>query len=707
MAEEATQIRELFASSNPNIPGDVLHELMSITRLLSIDAQELFYKWESYVLKMGTDNTKLEYKTVKDFKKDLQDALERDTRAKGHHAAPRRTMAATPRAGASGGDMFDMLGGVTSTTPRNISSVKRKAGDFQTTPTSKTAKNGLNSSPAPIPSRDNASISFADRQNAGHVMETLNGHVPAAIPPEDPATESRVRLKANTEMPKFAYKPMAMQLSSASEILDDRIDSFTELIQEYHNLPDSSFGNPAAQSSSEVVAVGRIACDQPDGKLNAASVVLETSRRMGAGMRVPLKFENGTGYDLFPGKIVAIRGTNVSGEYFSVSETLPLPLLPPAASTPSELEVYNERLADASGETRPLSYLIASGPYTPETDLTFPALHSLISTATTQRPDVLILTGPFLDLEHPLLASGDLENHLPPDTKLNPDTATMTDVFRALIANPLHRLVQSHPTITIILVPSVRDVISKHVSFPQDRLPRATLGLPKQCQIVTNPITLSINEVVFGISSHDILSELRRENVYAPGKSGAGFNDDLLARLSGHLIDQRHYFPVFPAQSRENLPKLAPVPGEVPAPGQEERQPIGANLDISYLKLAEWLKVRPDVLILPSTLTPFAKVRIFDLLCPCLEHQSRSFRNPSDQGARTSSLKKTSKLTQNSQVVDSVLCINPGTLSKRRGAGTYAAMTLAPRSIATDEEREAEVLSHNVFERARVDVTRV
>ena len=65
------------------------------------------------------------------------------------------------------------------------------------------------------------------------------------------------------------------------------------------------------------------------------------------------------------------------------------------------------------------------------------------------------------------------------------------------------------------------------------------------------------------------------------------------------------------------------------------------------------------------------------------------------------------QINTDSQVVDSVLCINPGTLSKRRGAGTYAAITLAPRSIATDEEREAEVLSHNVFERARVDVTRV
>lgn len=57
--------------------------------------------------------------------------------------------------------------------------------------------------------------------------------------------------------------------------------------------------------------------------------------------------------------------------------------------------------------------------------------------------------------------------------------------------------------------------------------------------------------------------------------------------------------------------------------------------------------------------------------------------------------------------MESVLCVNPGTLSKRRGPGTYVAMNLTPRKIASDEEREAEVLGHNVFERARVDVTRI
>jgi len=34
-------------------------------------------------------------------------------------------------------------------------------------------------------------------------------------------------------------------------------------------------------------------------------------------------------------------------------------------------------------------------------------------------------------------------------------------------------------------------------------------------------------------------------------------------------------------------------------------------------------------------------------------------------------------------------------------------MNLSPRALASDEDREAEMLGHNVFERARVDVTRI
>lgn len=58
------------------------------------------------------------------------------------------------------------------------------------------------------------------------------------------------------------------------------------------------------------------------------------------------------------------------------------------------------------------------------------------------------------------------------------------------------------------------------------------------------------------------------------------------------------------------------------------------------------------------------------------------------------------------QVVDSVLVINPGTLSKRRAAGSYAQMAVHPRLVAEDE-REQKQLSHKLYERARVDITRI
>lgn len=58
------------------------------------------------------------------------------------------------------------------------------------------------------------------------------------------------------------------------------------------------------------------------------------------------------------------------------------------------------------------------------------------------------------------------------------------------------------------------------------------------------------------------------------------------------------------------------------------------------------------------------------------------------------------------QVVDSVLVVNPGTLSKRRAAGSYAQMAIHPRVIAEDE-REEKQLGHKLYERTRVDINRI
>lgn len=86
----------------------------------------------------------------------------------------------------------------------------------------------------------------------------------------------------------------------------------------------------------EVTVVGRIVHDAESSsgsvKLNEASLVLESSRMMGSGARVPLRFDadvkvrrgvrNGGGQGLFPGAIVALKGKNGGGGSFYVTEIL-------------------------------------------------------------------------------------------------------------------------------------------------------------------------------------------------------------------------------------------------------------------------------------------------------------------------------------------------------------------------------------------------
>lgn len=106
MADTTAELNELFASPTTELSPDVLGELQSLLRLYSISPQELFYKWESYSIKMGPD-TSLTLKTARDFKKDIQDALERENRAKAAHAkADKKTAGPAPRAGANTADVF-------------------------------------------------------------------------------------------------------------------------------------------------------------------------------------------------------------------------------------------------------------------------------------------------------------------------------------------------------------------------------------------------------------------------------------------------------------------------------------------------------------------------------------------------------------------------------------------------------------------------
>jgi DNA polymerase alpha subunit B len=306
---------------------------------------------------------------------------------------------------------------------------------------------------------------FSKRTNAGETVEVLNPHLPKpTLPIPGASSESRVSFIFRMDLKSFAYRPMYQKLTEASEMLDERIDEFAVAIQEHHSIPDEAFGEASIASPTETIAVGRIVSDSPEGKFNPSSVCLESSRMAGGGVRTPLKLDRIASFSFFPGQIVAVKGVNSSGAYFQVHEVLEPPKLPPAATSTAELA--------ATAQKGPVTMFIASGPYTTQDNLAFEALDELCTKAAEQQPDVVILTGPFIDSAHPLVQAGDFELE-----GGDMDDGTLEDLFRQQISRKINRIRNS----MVLLIPSVRDAVSKHCAFPQDRLNRKLLGLGDVC----------------------------------------------------------------------------------------------------------------------------------------------------------------------------------------------------------------------------------
>lgn len=74
--------------------------------------------------------------------------------------------------------------------------------------------------------------------------------------------------------------------------------------------------------------------------------------------------------------------------------------------------------------------------------------------------------GPFVDSSHPLMKSGDVDE-------------TPQQIFQSAISPKLSSFLDYSLNTTVILVPSVRDLISHNVVYPQAPLEREGLNLHK------------------------------------------------------------------------------------------------------------------------------------------------------------------------------------------------------------------------------------
>lgn len=179
---------------------------------------------------------------------------------------------------------------------------------------------------------------------------------------------------------------------------------------------------------------------------------------------------------IFPGQICVLGGTNPRGKSFTVSEIHAERILENCAYPLSRL-------------TEPLSFVIASGPYTSDDNLSFEYLDKLIENCQNNKPDVLILTGAFFNAKSQLIF----------------DLATEVDEhFRKMINSISEKLGDG----TQIIIVSSHDDINSSACFPT-RSYEFKRGLNNaNVFLAPDPCILNINGIKIGVTSVDVTKHL-------------------------------------------------------------------------------------------------------------------------------------------------------------------------------------------------------
>jgi hypothetical protein len=485
---------------------------------------------------------------------------------------------------------------------------------------------------------------YAARTNRGDVLGTPFNHALTDRLPRKPLPLPDVALLDGAC--RAPYRHMNETIAVKAEALDQKYRLLRAELARAHAI--AAFADHHIARQAHFVACGRI-CLEAEGRLDAHNIVLEAhaapgdasaasaaaaaaAEKLAADKAVDEEIldaelnERGDddeqdeltemkrvrvgvhdipqSYSLFPGQIVAVRGNNPSGRLVDASQLLTPPPPPPHAHT-----------ASTSG----LRLLVACGPFSTAQSASYAPLADVVQMANAEAVDMLLLVGPFIDSESPLLRA-DAE-HAPSDA------APSVDECQATIAALLRAVNQD---IRIVCVPSTRD-LNAHLAFPQPPLPR--MG-GSNCTAAPNPATFVVNNVCVGVTSNPIvqhLSSALASKIYdgvAAAASAAAHGAagdaplsaapvsaqtvpaDRMAQICRHLLEQRSYYPLFP-------------------PGKD------ANVVLSKHEQYA-LNVAPDIVVLTSDLKQFVAV------------------------------------------ADKTVFVNPGRLAKSRTGGTVALVAVHP-----------------------------
>ncbi|XP_053377619.1 DNA polymerase alpha subunit B-like isoform X1 [Mercenaria mercenaria] len=484
-----------------------LQEMCTMHRL---EASELVTEWVAFT--HSKKNVRLELDTLDQFERErLSKRNQKTPKAVKKETAPViHTIDSLPMDVEGAEELYSAYGGKT---PKTKGAVSNKR---QHTPENAPIKRftGPNRSPAVpyspasfSPASTTPAKKYNSRTNRGEVMVSVGStnnvkwHGSGqGVTIEDYSTEQSISKN---------MKYMFQKLSEKRDVLNDMIEDMAEHLQKIHKIEE--YMHVALPTQEEVTVAGRICCDS-NGKLNPKSVVLEGSIDTSSGKTIPVDLSQLKEYALFPGQLVAMAGHNSTGQKFVASKlfesvSLPLPEIP------ANTDTKNTRL----------SVMVAAGPFSTSDCLSYEPFTDLIEQIQLTRPDVCILMGPFVDCKNAEIENGKL-------------TVTYDDIFTQKLDEVA--TVTANLNVQLVVLPSQRDM---HHDPVYPTLPYSLDKTYKHVHFASDPCTLRINNIVFGLTSTDVLFHMGTEEItFPPGSS------DRLGRLTQHLLNQHSYYPYYP-----------------------------------------------------------------------------------------------------------------------------------------------------------------
>lgn len=531
-------------------------------------------------------------------------------------------------------------------------------------------------SPAPPGALGSATPSnrpkYGDRDNAGKVIATYNPRNLDSLVLPNPGNHHRCKISYDFETNVTSrYRHLFSTIDDRSKALDRHLTQLGDAMIEKYGLGKeqenengiAGLEGVGVPRQEKICCIGRICNSAHEGRINATSIVLEGDRKTSGGARVDLDLQylksTKTPYSLFSGQIVAVEGMNTSGRKLVAHRICEGAPYDPNTSSVRDLMRYHHDDSFQGGMG--LKLFCVSGPYTANDNFNYEPLIDLMGSVKVEKPDVVVMTGPFVDMNHPAVQSGEATLEF----EGGDETIVPYEAFFAnKVANLLEELFVDDDCHTqFVLVPSIDDANAEWV-FPQppfanssdspamsnipggEGIELGSLGLelietagrenstPKRVHCVSNPCTFKVNETVIGVTSNDAIFHISADETNSHLEPGSR-----LGRIAQHMLQQRCYYPLFPGKT---------------------------NLDLKHMDQVK-MPCQPDVLIVPSKLTSFTR-----------------------------------------NVLGSIV-INPGMLTKDTTGGTYGVLDIEPISREILEEAGGldVQMKHSIPDRSRVEIKRI